>query len=100
MISTLYFIQLIAFYLWQSTAKPAKVASERKRLLRSIGAALLLLTAVGFIWQWGALSGSCGWLVGLMGVGCLSAIITPFQYIKMPALIALYLCFVALEIFI
>src|SRR5688572_23149635 len=100
MISTLYFIQFVAFYLWQSTGKPAKVAADKRKLWRTAGGGLLLVTIAGFIWQWGILSGICGWLVGLMAVGCLSVVIAPFKYVKLSGLAALYLCCVALEILI
>ena len=109
MISTLYFVQFIAFYLWQLTAKSAKrhqasaltaKVLQNKKFSRILSGVLLLVTAIGFILTLGLLSGSCSFLIGLMGVGCLSVALEPFNYFRYPTIAILYLCSVALEIFI
>jgi len=65
-----------------------------------MGAILLLLTGVAFIFKLGIMSGICSFVIGLMGVGCLSVILTPFHYLRLPQVAALYICSVAFEIFI
>ncbi|MFD2148256.1 hypothetical protein [Mucilaginibacter antarcticus] len=109
MISTLYFIQFVAFYLWQLSAKSAKGGANstitakiisNKKAARILGAVLLLITAVGFVCAIGLLSGLCGFVVGLMGVGCLSVVLEPFNYLRLPGVVGLYFCCVALEILI
>jgi hypothetical protein len=109
MISTLYFIQLIAFYLWQLTSKSAKrsLASaltanvlQNKKIARILGGVLLLITAIGFVLTLGLLSGLCSFMIGLMAVGCLSVALEPFNYLRLPGVAILYICSVALEIFI
>jgi multisubunit Na+/H+ antiporter MnhE subunit len=106
MITTLYFIQFVAFYLWQITAakrKPVAVgglltyASANKSQARLIGAALCLVACVGFVLQWGLASGIVGFLVGLMAVGCLSVVIEPFNYLRIQGVAAIYVCCVILE---
>lgn len=109
MISTLYFIQFIAFYLWQISAQSAKHGATsvltvkiiaHKQVARILGGVLLFITAIGFVYTMGLLSGLCGFVVGLMGVGCLSVALAPFNYLRMPSVAALYICSVVLEIFI
>jgi hypothetical protein len=109
MISTLYFIQFIAFYLWQISAQSAKHGARsaltakiiaNKQAARILGGALLFITAIGFVYTMGLLSGLCGFVVGLMGVGCLSVALAPFNYLRLPGVVALYSCCVVLEIFI
>lgn len=109
MISTLYFVQFIAFYLWQLTSKSAKrhqgsaltaKVLHNKKFSRILGSVLLLATAIGFVLTLGLLSGFCSFLIGLMGVGCLSVALEPFNYLRYPTIAVLYICSVALEIFI
>lgn len=104
MICTLYFIQFIAFYLWQITAPKRHPAGdfwvyalEYKPQTRLIGVALLLATCVGFVFQWGLASGIFGFFVGLMTVGCLSVIIEPFNYLRKQSVVAIYVCCMILE---
>ena len=105
MITTLYFIQFVAFYLWQITAPKRQpvgglltYAVANKSQARLIGAALLLVACVGFVVQWGLGSGIFGFFVGLMAVGCLSVVIEPFNYLRVPGVAAIYVCCVILEI--
>lgn len=105
MISSLYFIQFVAFYLWQITAPKRQPVSdfgayalEHKPQARLIGVALLLATCVGFTFQWGLASGILGFFVGLMTVGCLSVIIEPFNYLRKQEVAAIYVCCTLLEI--
>ena len=109
MISTLYFIQFIAFYLWQLTSKPTKRSPAsaltakvlaNKKFSRILGGFLLVITAIGFILTLGLLSGSCSFVIGLMGVGCLSVALEPFNYLRLPTVAVLYISCVVLEILI
>ena len=104
MITTLYFVQFIAFYLWQITAPKRQpvgglwtYAVANKSQTRLVGVALWLVACVGFIFQWGLGSGILGFFVGLMGVGCLSVIIEPFNYLRVPGVAAIYVSCVILE---
>jgi hypothetical protein len=107
MISTLYFSQFIAFYLWQITSAKrnpdspllAKIMANKKAS-RVLGAVLLLATAIGFVFSLGLLSGLCSFIIGLMGVGCLAVALDPFHYLRLPGLAMIYSCSVALEILI
>lgn len=105
MITTLYFIQFIAFYLWQITAPKRQpvgglwtYALENKSQARLIGVALLLIAGVGFVFQWGLAGGLSGFFVGLMAVGCLSVVLEPFNYLRIQGVAVLYVCCVLLEI--
>ncbi|MVM33947.1 hypothetical protein GO755_28185 [Spirosoma sp. HMF4905] len=105
MITTLYFIQFVAFYLWQITAPKRQpigglwaYAQTNKSQTRLIGAALALIACVGFVMQWGLASGLFGFVVGLMAVGCLSVVIEPFNYLRVPSVAAIYVSCVILEI--
>lgn len=104
MITTLYFTQFVAFYLWQITAPKRQpvagllsYAVENKLQARLIGFALLLVACVGFVFQWGLASGIAGFFVGLMAVGCLSVVIEPFNYLRLLSVAAIYGCCVLLE---
>ena len=104
MISTLFFIQFIAFYLWQTTAPKRQpvngfwtYAVANKSQTRLIGVALSLVACVGFVFQWGLGSGLFGFFVGLMGVGCLSVVIEPFNYLRVQCVAAIYISCVILE---
>ncbi len=106
MVSTLYFIQLIAFYLWQVTSTSHKrsvvtgfaaYANRNKARTRLVGGLLLGAALAGFITHWGIASGIIGFVVGLMGVGCLSVVIDPFNYLRRQSVAAIYGCCVLLE---
>ncbi|RYF77161.1 MAG: hypothetical protein EOO39_04615 [Cytophagaceae bacterium] len=104
MITTLYLIQFIAFYLWQVTAPKRQPVSglstyavANKSQARLIGVALILVASVGFVLQWGLASGLFGSFVGLMAVGCLSVVIEPFNYLRVSGVAAIYVCCVLLE---
>lgn len=109
MITTLYFVQFAAFFLWQLTAsrhRPVSTTGVRAslpantRLTRLTGTALGLVACTGFVFQWGLAAGIAGFAVGLMGVGCLSVILTPFQYLRLPGVAAIYVCCLILELVI
>lgn len=104
MITSLYFIQFVAFYLWQVTAPKRHpvgglltYAVRNKTQARLSGVALLLVSSVGFVLQWGLASGLFGFVVGLMAMGCLSVVIEPFNYLRIPGVAAIYVCCVLLE---
>ena len=96
MISTFFFLLLLAFQLWYFASGPVKTAPagyqayvlNHPRNARLAGSALALLTAVLFVVKFGVMTGLCAWLVGLMGVGCLVVALAPFRYLS-PALVGL-----------
>jgi len=107
MISTLYLIQFVAFYLWQITAPKRQpvgglgtYAIANKSQTRLIGVALWLVACAGFVFEWGLASGLFGFFVGLMAVGCLSVVIEPFNYLRIPGVAAIYVSCVLLEIIV
>ncbi|MBL4677139.1 MAG: hypothetical protein JKY70_13170 [Mucilaginibacter sp.] len=109
MISTLYFLQLIAFLLWQLSSKQTKLSHSRGILkkvtanpkpARLTGGLLCTITLVLFIIKLGLFSGVCAAIVGLMGVGCLSLVLQPFNYLRWSSVMALYAIFLILEILI
>jgi hypothetical protein len=109
MISTLYFLLLIAFQLWYLTSKQVKYAYTTPYMLnikkeperyRIIGILLLLITAALFVMKMGWMSGLCAWLVGLMGIGSLVIMLSPFRYLRPGEVIVLYIICLSLEIFI
>jgi hypothetical protein len=106
MITTLYFIQLIAFQLWyvtsgqvEHTNPPAYLRSllRHKKACRIVGATLLLVVAALFVVRFGWMTGLCASLVGLMGVGSLTVLTNPFHYIHEKGVVALYVFFLMLE---
>ena len=106
MVSTLFLIQFVAFYFWQLTSASNKrpvtggfsaYMLRYKFRTRFIGGVLVLAALVGFIFTWGIASGMRGCIVGLMGVGCLSVVIDPFNYLRVQGLAAIYVCCVLLE---
>ncbi|RAJ90828.1 hypothetical protein LX87_05457 [Larkinella arboricola] len=104
MLTTLYFVQFIAFYLWQITAPKRQpvggfwtYAVANKSQTRLIGVALSLAACVGFVAQWGLASGLFGFFVGLMAVGCLSVVIEPLNYLRVQGVAAIYISCVLLE---
>lgn len=109
MISSLYFLQLIAFQLWYLTSKQVKYAytspyilnlkKEPKRY-RNIGSMVLLITAALFVMRAGWMSGLSAWLVGIMGIGSLVVLLSPFHYLRTHQVIMLYMLCFTLEILI
>ena len=109
MISTLYFIILIAFELWYLTSKQVKhvgLSEYQLQVLkypqksRIVGATLFLIATALFVSNFGWMSGISASIVGLMGVGCLIVMFAPFKYLSLKLVILLYIFFVILEIFI
>lgn len=109
MITTLFFLQLIGFHLWYITSKQVKLAQapryltgilKNKPKFRAMGLFLMLLATLLFVGKWGLMTGLCASLVGLMGLGCLVVLVQPFQYIQEKGLIAIYLIFLSLELFV
>lgn len=109
MISTLYLIQLVAFQLWYLTSKQIRPAPDTGYALRVVqqpkqsrlvGSALFLSTTVIFVLMLGLMSGICASLVGLMGVGCLTVSLQPFNYLRLSTVGFLYALSLILELFI
>lgn len=109
MITTLFFIQLIAFQIWYVTSKQIKHNAPSKYLLgvlrnrqawRVGGVVLMLFATVLFGIRLGWMSGICASIAGLMGIGCLVVLLSPFRYMNEKAVIMLYALFVVLEFFI
>jgi hypothetical protein len=106
MITTFYFIQLIAFQLLYATSEQEKQANppsylrsilRNKQAYRIVGGVLMLLVTIAFIVQWGWMTGICASLIGLMGIGCLVVLLNPFRYVNEKGVVALYAFFVMLE---
>jgi hypothetical protein len=106
MITTFYFIQLIAFQLLYVLSEQETHANppsyllgilRHKQAYRIVGGVLMLLVTVAFIVQWGWMTGICASLIGLMGIGCLVVFLNPFRYVNEKAVVALYAFFLMLE---
>jgi hypothetical protein len=109
MISTLYFMLLIAFQLWYLTSKKVKPVQSagyilyihrRPREYRLAGGVLFMLATAMFVVQLGWMSGVSASLVGVMGVGSLVVMLAPFRTLGWQLVCALYLVFLLLELFI
>jgi hypothetical protein len=109
MITTLYFIQLLAFQLWRLSssqvthaALPGYLVSllPHKSRYRIAGSGLFVLSLAAFVMRLGWMSGFCAGMAGLMGVGSLVVILHPFRYINEKGLALFYLVFLALEFLI
>ncbi|MBT1707256.1 hypothetical protein KK062_03440 [Fulvivirgaceae bacterium PWU5] len=106
MITTFYFIQLIAFQLWYITSEqvdpPAYLRSllRHKQACRILSAALLLAVAVLFVVRFGWMTGICASIIGLMGVGSLAVLVNPFRYVNETGVVVLYAFFLMLEFLI
>ena len=109
MITTLYFIQFVAFQLWYISSGQVKHAAPpgylraifpAKSYYRSAGAGLLALSLALFVAKLGWMSGLCAGIVGLTGVGCLIVMLHPFRYIDEKGLALFYIFFLALEFLI
>jgi hypothetical protein len=106
MISTLFFLLLIAFQLWYWSSGQLKMqplgyqahVRNNPRPARLAGWALAGLAAALFVGRWGWMTGLSAWLVGLMGVGNLVVVLAPFRYLRLPATLLLYLLFLMLEV--
>ena len=109
MITTLFFMQLIGFYLWYVTSKQVRHINSPVYLsnflnypkgYRMTGLALLVLSTILFVVKWGWMSGVCAGIVGLMGVGSLVVLLSPLRYISEKGTFMFYLFFIILEFFI
>jgi len=106
MISTLFFLLLMAFQLWYLSSSQVKTqpvgyqvyVTNNPRPARLVGWALAALAAALFVWRFGWMTGLSAWLVGLMGVGNLIVTLAPFRYLRLPATVLLYLVFLTLEV--
>jgi hypothetical protein len=106
MISTLFFLLLIAFHLWYLSSSQFKIqpvgyqayVTNNPRPARILGWALAGLVATLLVWRFGWMTGLCTWLVGLMGVGNLIVTLAPFRYLRLPATLLIYLVLLTLEI--
>lgn len=109
MITTLFFIELIAFQIWYVTSgqvehkDPAAYVRNllrHKRAYRITGAALLVFTLVAFVAKLGWMSGLCAGIAGLMAIGNLVVLTYPFRYLNEKSVVALFALFLVLELFI
>ena len=106
MISTLFFLLLLAFQLWYLASGQAKTqpagyrayAAGNPRNARIAGGVLLALAAGAFVFRFGWMTGLSAWLVGLMGVGCLVVALAPFRYFSPVSVAALYIVSLLLEL--
>lgn len=106
MISTFFFLLLIAFQLWYLSSSQVKIqpvgyqayVTNNPRNSRIAGGILAIVSALLFVWKLGVMTGLCAWLVGLMGVGCLIVALAPFRYLSPAAVVLLYLVSLTLEV--
>lgn len=107
MVTTLFFVQFIGFWLCYATSKQVKhqgsgaifsaVAKNQQRY-RYLGVILLLIASSLFVWQWGIMTGLCASIIGFMGVASLIVLLSPFNYFTSKTLILLYVLFFTLEL--
>lgn len=105
MLSTLFFLLLLAFQLWYWSSGQVRIqpvgyqvyVKNHPRPARLAGAALAGLAAGLFVWHLGWMTGLSAWLVGLMGLGNLVVALAPFRYLSVPGTVLLYLVCVTLE---
>nr|WP_067058956.1 hypothetical protein [Mucilaginibacter sp. L294] len=109
MITTLFFLLLIAFELCYVTSKQTKINKPAKYLrkiianpksARIVAALIFVLSTVLFIIQLGWVSGLIACLVCLMGAGNLVVTLHPFRYLRGPAIMGLFFFFLILEFII
>ena len=106
MISTLFFLLLIAFQLWYLSSSRLRIqpvgyqvyVTNNPGPARLAGWLLAALAAALFVWKLGWMTGLCTWLVGLMGVGSLIVTLAPFRYLRLPATVLVYLVLFTLEV--
>lgn len=106
MISSFFFLLLIAFQLWHLASGQVKTQPVGYQLhvvnnpqpARIAGGVLAGLAAGLLVLKLGPMSGLCAWLVGLMGVGGLVVVLAPFRYLSTTAVVLLYALFVILEV--
>jgi len=106
MISTLFFLLLLAFQLWYLASPQMKMqpvgyqvyVTKNPQNARIASGALLVLTALLFGLKLGWMTGLSTWLVGLMGVGCLVVALGPFRYLNVAAVVGLYIVALGLEL--
>lgn len=106
MISTFFFLLLIAFQLWYLTSPQVKLqpvgyqvyVTKNPQNSRIAGGALLAIAAILFVLKFGLMTGLCAWLVGLMGVGGLIVALAPFRYLNIYSTLILYIVFLGLEL--
>jgi hypothetical protein len=109
MISTIYFIILLAFQFWYLTSGKLKHAQSTGYILhivrssreyRLAGGALFMLATALFVMKLGWMSGISASLVGLMGIGSLVVVLAPLRYLQWQGVLLLYIFFFILEFFI
>lgn len=106
MLSTLFFLLLVAFACGYLTSRQLKqplagyqaYVARHPRHFRLVAGALLAGTALTCVWLLGPMTGLSTWLVGLMGGGCLVVALGPLGYLNGPTLITLYVVFLSLEL--
>jgi len=106
MLTTLFFLLLLAFQLWylaspQVKTQPAGLAvyvTRNPQHARLLGGVLAVGAAVLFVFKLGMMTGLCSWLVGLMGVGCLVVALAPFRYLSPLVVAVVYGLLLTLEI--
>ena len=106
MLTTLFFLLLLAFQLWYLASPQVKThpagypmyVTRNPQNARLLGGILAVVAAVLFVVKLGIMTGLCAWLVGLMGVGCLVVALAPFRYLPVPAVLILYAVLLTLEV--
>jgi hypothetical protein len=109
MITTLFFLQLIAFQIWYVTSSQVKYTNpptyvhyilRHRQTFRMAGLVLMLISTSVLVTQFGWMSGICAGIVGLMGAACLVVLLNPFRYLNERKVVVLFVLFLALEFLI
>lgn len=109
MITTLFFLQLIAFQIWYVTFSQVKYTHppayvhyilRHRQTFRMAGLVLMLITTSVLVTQFGWMSGICAGIVGLMGAACLVVLLNPLRYLNERKVVMLFVLFLALEFLI
>ena len=109
MFSTLYLILLVAFQLWYLTSRQLKTAPSaaylqpvirNQRQTRLMGGVLCLAATALFIAKLGWMSGISASIIGLMGIGCLTVTLQPFNYLRIETVVLLYVFSLILELLV
>lgn len=109
MLSTVFLLLLISFYLLYNLSGRVKVANktgylsflrQHRLLSRIISFALILLSGLLLIWQLGLGAGVFGLIVILMSTGSLIVVLIPLRQLRLPQVLACYLLCIVFEVFI
>ncbi|MHC8950143.1 hypothetical protein [Sphingobacterium hungaricum] len=106
MLSTIFFLFFFGFFLWYNSSKKARwktksnfltaLEKDEKRSKAYVAIIFLIATAL-CIFQLGWMSGIMAAICAIMAMGSLIVLVFPFNYIRLPQLIGLYVVCLILE---